>query len=73
MEKTSPTDNNSHIYQKANRFNKLPKYLMVQMVRFFWKEASNEFGAKATATKICKSIDFSKTVDVFDYCTPDLQ
>jgi len=73
VEKNSKLDNNNHVFSKVQRFNKLPKYLLVQMVRFFWKEAGNEFNDKAVATKICKSIDYSTTLDVFDFCTPELK
>jgi len=39
------------------------------MVRFFWKEASGLPGSKATAAKICKSIDYSQRIDIFDFCS----
>ena len=43
------------------------------MVRFFWKKADDLPHAKPTAAKICKSIDFSHKIDIFDYCTQQLQ
>lgn len=73
MQKTSSKDQNIHIFSKTTRFNKLPKFLLVQMVRFFWKEAGNEFNDKAVATKICKSIGYSMTLDLMEFCTPDLK
>jgi ubiquitin carboxyl-terminal hydrolase 14 len=69
----SPLDNLNHIYENVSRFNKLPSYLMVQMVRFFWKAASDLPNAKPVAVKICKSIDFATKLDLFDYCSLDLQ
>lgn len=48
---------------------------MVQMVRFFWKEVNDpdsQFN-KPVATKICKPIDFSGKLDVFDFCTDQLK
>jgi ubiquitin carboxyl-terminal hydrolase 14 len=73
VEKLSPLDNINHNYEKISRFNKLPHYLMVQMIRFFWKAASDLPNAKPVAVKICKSIDFGTKLDLFDYCTPELQ
>jgi hypothetical protein len=69
LEKLSPIDNLNHVYQKTTRFNNLPNYLLVQMVRFFWKKAEDLPHSKPTAAKICKSIDFSHKIDIFDYCT----
>ena len=61
------------MYQKTTQFNSLPQYLLVQMVRFFWKKADDLPHSKPTAAKICKSIDFSHKIDIFDYCTDALK
>lgn len=63
----------NHIYETTSRFSKLPSYLMIQMVRFFWKAASDLPNAKPVAVKICKSIDFGTKIDVYDHCTPELK
>lgn len=73
IEKLSPLDNMNHTYESVSKFNKLPNYLMVQMIRFFWKAADDLPNAKPVAVKICKSIDFGTKLDLFDYCTPDLK
>lgn len=39
LEKNSPLDNQLHTYHKTIKFTKLPNYLLVQMVRFYWREA----------------------------------
>jgi hypothetical protein len=43
------------------------------MVRFFWKKAEDLPHSKPTAAKICKSIDFSHKIDIFDSCTEELK
>jgi ubiquitin carboxyl-terminal hydrolase 14 len=73
IEKLSPLDNLNHTYESVSKFNKLPSYLTVQMIRFFWKAADDLPNAKPVAVKICKSIDFGTKLDLFDYCTPDLK
>lgn len=73
LEKLSPIDNMNHIYNKTSRFSRLPNYLTVQMIRFFWKAASDLPNAKPVAVKICKSIDFANTLDLFEFCTPDMK
>jgi ubiquitin carboxyl-terminal hydrolase 14 len=73
IEKLSPLDNSNHLYQSTSKFNKLPPYLMVQMIRFFWKAADDLPNAKPVAVKICKSIDFGTKLDLYEYCTPELK
>ena len=63
--KLSQIDNVNHNYDKITRFNSLPPYLLVQMVRFFWKVAADLPHSKPTAAKICKVIDFSHKIDIF--------
>lgn len=46
---------------------------MVQMNRFFWKKASEVSNTQATKAKILKSVNFSKDLDVFPYCTEELK
>ena len=49
--------------------NRLPPYLTVQFMRFFWKKGNVETGAKEGKAKILKSILFSKIIDVYDLCS----
>jgi hypothetical protein len=45
------------------------------MIRFFWKEINDpdtQFN-KAQATKICRTVDFSLKLDLFDLCTEELK
>jgi len=65
--KTSPTLDRSAIYHKQSRIKRLPAYLVVQMVRFFYK------GREAVNAKILKDIKFPVSLDVFELCTPELQ
>lgn len=75
IEKKSPIDNVNHIYNSESKINSLPSYLIVQMIRFFWKEVNdpNNQHNKPLAAKICRAIDFSGRIDLFDYCTDQLK
>ena len=75
IEKRSDMDEQNHLYCSKTRFSKLPPFLIVQMVRFFWKETNDPESAfnKPLAAKICRAIDFGSKLDLFDLCTPDLQ
>jgi ubiquitin carboxyl-terminal hydrolase 14 len=57
------------IFQKTQLINRLPPYLTVQFMRFFWKQANVGTGAKAGKAKILKSVLFSKFIDLYDMCT----
>jgi len=67
LELQSPILGSSSIYNRTSRINKLPFYLTVQFVRFFWKKKEQ---AKA---KITKPVSFPFTLDLYEYCTPALQ
>lgn len=54
-------------YQKTCQISRLPAYLTVQFVRFFYKEK------ESINAKILKDVKFPMNLDVFDLCTEDLQ
>ncbi|EDV23537.1 uncharacterized protein TRIADDRAFT_50530 [Trichoplax adhaerens] len=54
-------------YVKSSLINRLPGYLCVQFIRFYFKEKG------AINAKILKDVKFSLDLDVFDLCTPELQ
>lgn len=65
--KNSPTLERTARYNKQSRIKRLPAYLTVQMVRFFYK------GKEAVNAKVLKDIKFPVSLDVFDLCTKELQ
>ncbi|XP_014667665.1 PREDICTED: ubiquitin carboxyl-terminal hydrolase 14-like [Priapulus caudatus] len=54
-------------YHKTSQICRLPGYLTIQFVRFFYKEKG------AINAKILKDVKFTMMLDVFDLCTPELQ
>ena len=48
INKTSPTLGMDAVYEKATKISKLPFYLNLQFVRFFWRQDKN------LRAKICK-------------------
>ena len=58
-------------FEKTQYINRLPNYLNVQFMRFFWKSANTATGAKAGKAKILKSVLFSKIIDLYDMCTDE--
>lgn len=65
--KNSQTLGRDARYVKQSKIKRLPAYLSVQMVRFFYK------GKEAINAKILKDIKFPLSLDVFDLCTKGLQ
>ena len=59
------------VFEKSQYINRLPNYLTVQFMRFFWKKENVLTGAKAGKSKILKSVIFSKIIDLYDMCTEE--
>jgi len=55
------------IYLKTSKISRLPAYLTIQFVRFFYKEK------ESINAKILKEVKFPFDLDVYDLCTPELQ
>lgn len=54
-------------YHKTLRISRLPAYLIVQFVRFFWKAESR------TNAKIMRNVRFSMTLDLYELCDAALK
>uniref|UniRef100_A0A914VZQ4 Ubiquitin carboxyl-terminal hydrolase n=1 Tax=Plectus sambesii TaxID=2011161 RepID=A0A914VZQ4_9BILA len=66
------TKNSPHLgrdakYEKSALIARLPAYLSIQMVRFFYKEKDQ------VNAKILKDVKFPLVLDVYELCTPELQ
>lgn len=73
MEKHSQILGRNAIYTKKSSINKLPSYLTVQFVRFYWKQASEASGTESGKAKILRSVSFPKVLDVFEFCSTELR
>ncbi|KAL1925549.1 uncharacterized protein VTP21DRAFT_432 [Calcarisporiella thermophila] len=67
IEKNSPSLNRQAVYTKSSRVSRLPKYLTVQFMRFFWKP---EQRVKA---KILRKVKFPHELDATEFCTEELK
>lgn len=65
LEKFSPTLNRNALYQKSQRISKLPPYLIVNFVRFFWK------AKEQVKAKVLRDVKFLTVLDVYDFCTEE--
>ena len=67
IEKCSPTLDRDAVYTKTSRISRLPKYLTVHFVRFFWKRENQK------KVKIMRKVTFPAELDVVEFCTDELK
>jgi len=73
LEKNASTLGRNALFKQTRRIRKLPKYLTVQENRFFWKRTPESRDHQGVNCKILKSVKFSTTLDIFDFCDEELQ
>ena len=73
IEKFSEVLQRNAVFKKKSAVSKLPSYLCVQFVRFYWKKESNVGGTKAGKAKILRSVMYPRVMDLYNFCTPDLK
>ncbi|KAI8461945.1 ubiquitin C-terminal hydrolase [Phakopsora pachyrhizi] len=67
LEKNSPTLGRSAQYMQTSKISRLPSYLTVHMVRFYWRRDINK------KTKIMRKVKFPFSLDLVELLTEDLK
>ena len=67
IEKKSEALGHDAVYTKTSKVSRLPKYLTVQFVRFYWRKDTQK------KAKILRKVTFQEELDVTEYCTDDLR
>ncbi|KAI5481140.1 ubiquitin carboxyl-terminal hydrolase 14 [Pseudohyphozyma bogoriensis] len=67
IEKNSPSLGRSAVYKEQTKITRLPSYLTVNLVRFYWRR---EIGKK---TKIMRKVKFPFDLDMYDLLSDDLK
>ncbi|KAF0682455.1 Aste57867_25407 [Aphanomyces stellatus] len=73
IEKNSDVLGRNATWKKSQKINRLPKYLCVQFMRFYWKltpESRDHTGVKC---KMLRPISFPMILDVFNFCSDELK
>nr|XP_061795687.1 ubiquitin carboxyl-terminal hydrolase 14-like isoform X2 [Nerophis lumbriciformis] len=65
--KMSTTLDRNALYIKSSKLSRLPAYLTVQMVRFYYKEK------ESVNAKVLKDVKFPLMLDVYELCTAEVQ
>lgn len=67
IEKRSALLDRDAVYTKKSKIARLPKYLTVHFVRFFWKREAQK------KAKIMRKVTFPHELDVVEFCTDELK
>jgi len=67
LEKKSEKLDKETTFTKAVKISRLPKYLTVHFVRFFWKRESQK------KAKILRKVTFPRELDLVEFCTDELK
>lgn len=67
IEKHSEKLGRSAKWKRTSKLNKIPPFVIVQFVRFFWKPVEQ------VKAKILRNVSFPVQLDLFDLCTKELQ
>ncbi|ORZ31822.1 hypothetical protein BCR44DRAFT_1441417 [Catenaria anguillulae PL171] len=67
LEKNSAALGRSATYSVKSQISRLPKYLTIHFARFFWRADIKQ------RVKIRRNVAYSAELDMYKYCSPDLQ
>ncbi|KKA29201.1 hypothetical protein TD95_000935 [Thielaviopsis punctulata] len=67
IEKKSERLGRDAMYTKTMQISRLPRYLTMHFVRFFWKRDTQK------KAKIMRKVTFPQELDLVEYCSPELR
>ncbi|KAI1339258.1 ubiquitin carboxyl-terminal hydrolase [Xylariaceae sp. FL0016] len=67
LEKRSEVLGRDAVYTKTSKISRLPKYLTVHFVRFFWKRETQK------KAKIMRKVTFPHELDIVEFCDENLK
>ena len=73
IEKKSEVMERNCIYNKIGKISTLPDYLIVQNIRFIWKEKDQGTVTDARKAKILRCVNFPKILNLDAFCIPELR
>jgi ubiquitin carboxyl-terminal hydrolase 14 len=73
VEKFSEVLNRDAVWKKTQKIAKLPKFICVQFMRFFWKPTPDNLDHAGIKCKILRPVSYSEVLDVYDFCSEALQ
>jgi ubiquitin carboxyl-terminal hydrolase 14 len=61
------------VWTRTQQVVKLPQILVIQFGRFYWKATPDSADHTGVKCKIMKPVAFNDTLDIYDFCSKDLQ
>lgn len=73
LEKYSEVLQRNALWNKTQRVSKLPKFICVQFMRFFWKPTPESRDHAGVKCKILRPVAFTEVLDLYEFCSESLQ
>mmetsp|Transcript_5254 Transcript_5254/g.7263 ORF Transcript_5254/g.7263 Transcript_5254/m.7263 type:complete len:526 (-) Transcript_5254:361-1938(-) len=73
IEKNSEILGRNAVWKKTQRIKRLPRYICVQFMRFYWKATPESRDHTGVKCKIMKPVSFPGIMDVYNFCNEDLK
>eukprot|EP00542_Grammatophora_oceanica_P011263 CAMPEP_0194032660 /NCGR_PEP_ID=MMETSP0009_2-20130614/5551_1 /TAXON_ID=210454 /ORGANISM="Grammatophora oceanica, Strain CCMP 410" /LENGTH=556 /DNA_ID=CAMNT_0038673169 /DNA_START=19 /DNA_END=1689 /DNA_ORIENTATION=+ len=73
LEKRSEVLGRDAMWTRRQRIARLPPVLVVQFGRFYWKETPDSQDHSGVKCKVMKPVAFNGILDVYDFCSEDVQ
>jgi ubiquitin carboxyl-terminal hydrolase 14 len=73
LEKNSDALGRNAVWKKESKVDRLPKYLCIQFMRFYWKQTPESRDHTGVKCKMLRQVTFQDTFDVYDHCSDRLQ
>jgi len=73
IEKRSEVLGRDAIWSRTQRIARLPPVIAVQFGRFYWKQTPDSQDHAGVKCKVMKPVAFSGTLDVYEFCTEEIQ
>ena len=73
IEKHSDVLGRNAVWTKSLAVKRLPRYICVQFMRFFWKATPNSADHAGVKCKIMRPVSFPDVLDAYEFCSDDLK
>lgn len=74
LEKSSTVLGRNAVWSRTGRIAVAPRYLCIQMMRFYWKATPDNPDRAGVKCKMLRPVTFqADNMDIYDFCTPSLQ
>lgn len=73
VEKHSAVLGRNAVWNKTQKISKLPRYLCVHFMRFFWKTTPDSMDHSGVKCKIMRPVAYPEIFDAYEFCSDNLQ